>query len=204
MSHNELSNSHSLVEDLVALLCGATLISLAITMYASVGLLTGGTSGAAILIGYITGWKFGIVFFLLNLPFIGLGLARMGRSFVIRTFVAVGLVSIFSYLTPMWISFSHLDPLFGACLGGALIGVGMLIIFRHRASLGGINILILYLQEHHNIRAGKVQMGIDCSIVLLASVQVSIDRLALSILGAVVTSAILVFNHKQGRYMGVS
>ena len=44
----------------------------------------------------------------------------------------------------------------------------MLILFRHRASLGGFNVLVLYLQERYGWRAGLIQMGLDCSIVVLA------------------------------------
>ena len=50
----------------------------------------------------------------------------------------------------------------------ALMGIGMLMLFRHRTSLGGINILALYLQDKHGLRAGFVQLGIDAVILLIA------------------------------------
>ncbi|MBB3233032.1 YitT family protein [Halomonas stenophila] len=39
-------------------------------------------------------------------------------------------------------------------MGGSLIGLGMRVLFRHRTSLGGINILALFLQQRHGWRAG--------------------------------------------------
>lgn len=89
-------------------------------------------------------------------------------------------------------------------LGGGLIGTGMLVIFRHKMSLGGFNILALYLQERFGIRAGKVQMGLDCTIVILSLFIVDISLILLSVVGAVVTNLILAMNHKPGRYQPVA
>jgi uncharacterized membrane-anchored protein YitT (DUF2179 family) len=80
----------------------------------------------------------------------------------------------------------------------------LLMLFRHRASLGGVNILALYLQERFGLRAGKVQMGIDVLIVLGAVLVVPLDKVALSILGALALNMVLAINHRAGRYMGVS
>ncbi|HAQ27434.1 MAG TPA: hypothetical protein DCQ80_15960, partial [Pseudomonas sp.] len=79
-----------------------------------------------------------------------------------------------------------------------------LMLFRHRASLGGVNILALYLQERFGLRAGAVQMGIDASIVLAALFVVPLDKVLLSVLGAVALNLVLAINHRAGRYMGVS
>jgi uncharacterized membrane-anchored protein YitT (DUF2179 family) len=87
--------------------------------------------------------------------------------------------------------------------GGLLIGAGMLMLFRHRASLGGLNIMVLYLQERFGWRAGKVQMAFDCSIVLAALAVVPWQQIAWSVLGAVVLNLTLAINHKPGRYMAV-
>lgn len=65
-----------------------------------------------------------------------------------------------------------------------------------------MGILALWLQERHGWRAGKVQMAVDCAIVLLALAMVEPDRVGLSILGAVALNAVLAINHRPGRYMG--
>jgi len=88
-----------------------------------------------------------------------------------------------------------------AIAGGLLIGVGMVILFRHRASLGGINVLVLWLQERCGWRAGKLQMGLDISILLCGAFIVPPLLLAASVLGAVLLNFALAVNHKPGRYM---
>jgi uncharacterized membrane-anchored protein YitT (DUF2179 family) len=46
-----------------------------------------------------------------------------------------------------------------------MVGIGFVVLFRHKASLGGVNILALYLQDKSGIRAGKFQMVVDACIV---------------------------------------
>ena len=195
---------HPLWEDALALLMGTAMVALGIALYAHAGLLTGGTVGVAFLLKYLLGWSFGWSFFLINLPFYALAIWQMGWQFTLRTFCAVGLVSLLAELTPLWIGFAQLNVLYAALFGGFAMGLGLLMLFRHRASLGGVNILALFLQERFGLRAGKVQMGIDVAIVLAAVFIVPLDKVVLSIIGAVALNMVLAINHRAGRYMGVS
>ncbi|MDH2243344.1 YitT family protein [Pseudomonas sp. GD03909] len=195
---------HPLWEDGLALLTDTALVALGIAFYSHAGLLTGGTVGLAFLLKYLAGWSFGPVFFLLNLPFYALAIWRMGWPFTLRTVCAVGLVSLFAELTPQWMRFAELNVVYAAVFGGFAIGVGLLILFRHRASLGGVNILALFLQERFGLRAGTFQMGIDSLIVLAAVFVVPADKVLLSVLGAVALNLVLAINHRADRYMGVS
>jgi uncharacterized membrane-anchored protein YitT (DUF2179 family) len=195
---------HPLWEDALALLMGTAMVALGIALYAHAGLLTGGTVGVAFLLKYLLGWSFGWAFFLINLPFYALAIWQMGWQFTLRTFCAVGLVSLLAELTPQWIAFAQLNVLYAALFGGFAMGLGLLMLFRHRASLGGVNILALFLQERFGLRAGKVQMGIDVAIVLAAVFIVPLDKVALSIIGAVALNLVLAINDRAGRYMGVS
>jgi len=129
---------------------------------------------------------------------------RMGWKLTLRTFLAVLLVSALSKMTPSWISLDHVHPMYGAIIGGALMGIGLLILFRHRASLGGINILALYLQERYRLRAGYIQLGLDTAILLCSLTVLEYDKFALSLAGAAVLNLILATNHRPGRYVGVS
>jgi len=195
---------HPLWEDGLALLTGTALVALGIAFYSHAGLLTGGTVGLAFLLKYLLDWSFGPAFFLLNLPFYVLAIWRMGWQFTLRTVCAVGLVSLFAELTPQWMRFAELNVVYAAVFGGFAIGVGLLILFRHRASLGGVNILALFLQERFGVRAGTFQMGIDSLIVLAAVFVVPADKVVLSVLGAVALNLVLAINHRADRYMGVS
>jgi uncharacterized membrane-anchored protein YitT (DUF2179 family) len=194
---------HKPHEDIQALLTGTLFVALGVVMFGRTGLITGGTAGIAFLIHYATGWNFGLVFFTINLPFYGLAYQRMGLAFTLKTFAAVALLALISNLLPQWITLGLIHPLFAAVAGGLLMGTGMLILFRHRASLGGFNVLVLYLQERFGWRAGLIQMALDCSIVVLAFALTDWWHIALSVLGAVVLNQTLAINHRQGRYVAI-
>lgn len=126
----------------------------------------------------------------------------MGREFTIKTFLSVALLSVLTELFPHVMHVDYLNPLFAAVLGGLLLGTGCLFLARHKSSLGGATIVSLYLQQRYGMRAGKVQMAIDCTVVLLALVIVPIERVAYSVLAVVVMSGFLWISHRPGRYVG--
>lgn len=194
---------HRWHEDAQALLTGTLFVALGVIMFRHTGLLTGGTAGLAFLLHYATGWNFSLVFFLINLPFYGLAFQRMGWVFTLKTFVAVALLAVLAEWVPQWIGFGTLSTGFAAITGGLLMGAGMLMLFRHRASLGGFNVLVLYLQERFGWRAGQVQMAFDCTIVLAAFAVVDGWQILWSVVGAVVLNMTLAINHRPGRYMAV-
>lgn len=195
---------HSLLEDILALFTGTVLVSLGVSMFSQVGLLTGGTAGLSFLIHYSTGISFGAAFFLINLPFYWLAWRRMGWRFTVNTFCAVGLVSLLSGLHPKLMQLHALTPFYVALIGGVMMGAGFIVLFRHQSSLGGINILTLYLQEKYGIRAGKLQMGLDILILLASTMLVNWQALLASVLGAVMLNLAITLNHKPGRYMAIS
>lgn len=194
---------HSLLEDALALLIGTLFVSFGIVMFNQAGLLTGGTAGMAFLIHYATGIAFGPVFFVINLPFYFLAIKRLGWRFTIKTFCAVALVSLFTGVHPAFVQFSTLTPFYVAVTGGSFMGAGFLILFRHHASLGGVNILALYLQGKYGLRAGKLQMAVDVGIVLASLLLVSFTALLASIIGAVAMNLVITLNHRPGRYTAV-
>ena len=194
---------HRAHEDVLAILAGTLFVAMGVVLFRHAGLLTGGTAGLAFLLHYATGWNFSWVFFLINLPFYGLAWKRMGPAFALKTFAAVGLLSVWAQWVPQWIVIGALDTRFASVAAGLFTGTGMLMLFRHRASLGGFNVLVLYLQERFGWRAGKVQMGMDCAIVVAAFGLVDVSRIGWSVVGALVLNLTLAINHRPGRYMAV-
>ncbi len=187
---------HGLHEDAFALVLGTLMVALGMTLYAKATLLVGGMAGMALLVQYTSGMDFWLAFWLINLPFYLLGLRRLGWPFVLRTFLAVSLVSLFSRLTAQWIDFSLLNPVYAAVMAGTLCGIGLLMLFRHRTGLGGVNILAIFLQESFGVRAGYFQLAVDLAILAAAFFVLAPDRLLLSVLSATVLNMILAVNHR--------
>ncbi|SDH77383.1 Uncharacterised 5xTM membrane BCR, YitT family COG1284 [Vibrio xiamenensis] len=192
--------THRWFEDAIALLLGTSLVSFGVVLLKQAGLLTGGTAGLSLFLHYKFDISFGLVFFVINLPFYYLAIRRMGWWFTAKTFTAVGLVSLFSNLHTQFVHLEQLNPLYGAIFGGFLFGVGFIVLFRHKASLGGLNILALYLQERTGLRAGWLLMGTDVVIMLVSLSVVSITQLLLSIVCGLILNLIIALNHRADRY----
>ena len=180
---------HTPIEDAQGLATGAVIAAFGIHILSVAGL--------------ITGMRFGLLFFALNLPFYILSWRRLGPAFTIKTFLSVALTSVLSELLPAVIGFSHLDPLFASALGGLLLSFGLLALFRHRASLGGIGILAIYLQERFGWRAGLVQLGFDLSVLVSAFFVIEPKTVLTSMLGAVILNLFLTINHRSDRYIAL-
>lgn len=192
--------THSLPEDLFALIVGAAFVSLGLLLFQYHGMLTGGTAGLALVLARVTDSDFGLWFFAINLPFYWLAIQGLGWRFAINTFIAVAAVSAMVEGLPLLIGLHTLNPVFAALMGGFLVGTGMLILFRHAASLGGVGIMAYYLQQRFGVNAGRVQMAVDVCIVAIGFFLVSLPLLALSVAGAVALSMVIALNHKPGRY----
>lgn len=193
--------THSLIEDAQGIAFGATMAAFSIVILTHLGLITGQTAGLAVLLSYASGIPFGPVFFALNIPFYWFGYRRMGLAFTIKTFVAVAALSILSALMPAWVDFSTLNPAFGAILFGFVSGAALLAIFRHGASLGGIGILALYLQDRTGFRAGQTQLLFDAALFATALTFLPWQTVAWSFLGAAVVNLTIAINHRRDRYI---
>jgi uncharacterized membrane-anchored protein YitT (DUF2179 family) len=194
---------HSFIEDAQGIAYGSGMAAVGIVILTHLGLVTGQTAGLAILISYMTGWSFGAVFFAVNLPFYWLGYRRMGKMFVLKTFAAVAILSFLAQLLPRYISFATLDPVVGAILFGAITGSALLALFRHGASLGGIGIVALYLQDKTGFRAGWTQLIFDVCLFALALTVRDVPTVAVSALGAVVINLVIAVNHRRDRYIAM-
>jgi uncharacterized membrane-anchored protein YitT (DUF2179 family) len=194
---------HSVLEDAQGVVAGSMLISLGITLFSSAGLLTGGTPGLSFLVHYATDLSFGLIFFLVNLPFYYLAFRRFGLAFTVKTFCAIALTATLSEYMPQLFAFQSINPIAAAMFGGLTVAAGMLALFRHRASLGGFGILALYLQDRLGWRAGFVQLGFD-GMVLIGSFFIATPPVIVcSILGALIMNLTLAINHRNDRYIAI-
>jgi len=195
---------HSLVEDVFAITIGVMLVSFGVFLFQQANLVIGGVAGISLVASYATGLEFPILFFLINLPFYIFAIGKMGWRFIIKTFCAVGLMSVVMAWLPSSIVLASAHPAVAGAFGGTMIGLGLLALFRHGAGLGGITILVFWLQSEKGLRAGYVQLAIDGVILISAVTVIGWERAIWSVLGAVLFNLILAINHKPGRYMGVS
>lgn len=194
---------HSALEDALGLLTGVFLASLGVYLIEACGAVTGGTAGLSLLLSYASGIGFGWLFVLINVPAFAVAVWQKGKGFTAKSLACVVGVSLATRLHADMLGLDSLDKTYGVVAGNLLAGAGLLILFRHGASLGGFNVFALLMQEKIGLRAGYVQMGLDVAVVLASFFVVDPGIVALSALGAVVLNLVLALNHRPGRYMGL-
>lgn len=195
---------HRAIDDIAGLAVGALVVSFGLFLLKSGGLVTGGTAGLSLLLGYVLPIPFGVIFVAVNLPFFALAAKGKGWRFVARSLASIVLVSVLTsvHASTFGVGWVELNPVYAVVLGNVLCGVGLLILFRHNSSLGGFTVVALVVQERFGIRAGYVLLGLDL-VVIVASLGVISPLLVLvSAVGAGLLSAIIMINHRPGRYRG--
>ncbi|OIP85097.1 MAG: membrane protein [Rhodobacterales bacterium CG2_30_65_12] len=188
-------------EDVQGLLVASAEAALGIHLLRAAGLVTGGTAGVALILSYLGGWSFGLTFFVVNIPFYALAWWARGRTFFLKSLATVSLVSLLAEgLKPLF-KVGQIHPGVAAVLFGVTAGVGLLGLFRHSGSLGGISIVALILQDRYGIRAGITQLAHDAALFALAALVLPLERVGWSLLGALVLNLVIAFNHRRDWYV---
>jgi uncharacterized membrane-anchored protein YitT (DUF2179 family) len=192
---------HTPLEDTLALATGTGLVALSVQFLQASDLITGQIAGLSLVLSYASGWSFGLLFFLLNLPFYGFAIARMGWRFTIKTFLAVALMSALTELLGQFLTLDIAHPALAAFFAGITAGTGLLVLFRHGATLGGVGIMALYIQDKAGIRAGVIQLGFDAFVFLVAIFLFPAATVAWSLAGAALLNLLITLNHRRDRYI---
>jgi uncharacterized membrane-anchored protein YitT (DUF2179 family) len=141
----------------------------------------GGVYGIAIVIHYLTEgvftfWPLGIPIGLLGLtmdiPLTILGVKILGPRFGIKT--VVGFVLTASFMDLLGYLIGQDDPLklgdqvlLASIFGGVMIGFGLGLIFRSRATSGGSDIIAMIINKYTGLPLGQLMIIVDSVIVLV-------------------------------------
>ncbi|WP_078391917.1 YitT family protein [Shouchella patagoniensis] len=174
----------------MAIFAGCVLAACGILLLRHAGLVTGGTAGLTLSLSYIFNLPFALLFFLVNIPFYVFSVMRMGLSFTIVTALSVTTLSLLTAIDSYLPAFSV--PMFaGSVFGGLLIGIGLTILFQNQASLGGANILALFLQKKSGFDPGKTNLIFDAIVVTLSFLTIGFIHGLFSILSILIISKVI-------------
>jgi uncharacterized membrane-anchored protein YitT (DUF2179 family) len=176
---------------------GCFLVALGLFFLQSSQLLVGGTAGLAVLANHSWSMSMGTWFFMINAPAFLLAIKQLGKDFALKSLACIAVVSVLTDSLSFLIQFSSIPIWLASFIGGGLIGVGLLILFKQNASLGGVNILALFLERKHGIHSGKVILALDMVVVVLGLTIFSLEQLAYSLISFFVLSSVLGRYHKR-------
>jgi len=192
---------YTLFEDLQGLVIASAQAALGLHLLRAAGLVTGGTAGLALILSYVTHWSFGAIFFVINIPFYGFAYYARGMVFCIKSLMTVTFVSLMAEALKPLVQISAINPAAAAVLFGVSTGVGLLGLFRHSGSLGGVSIVAVILQDKFGFKAGWTQTIHDLILFAVALTIMPWHQVAWSLLGAVVLNVVIAFNHRRDWYI---
>jgi uncharacterized membrane-anchored protein YitT (DUF2179 family) len=184
------------------LILGVMFIAIGLNLLKLSGMITGGIAGITLLISYLVPLSIGTLFILTNIPFMIFCYFSMGRAFTLKTLAVNIALSLATQAVPNLLTINYVHPLFSALVGGTFLGMGILSLARHNASVGGTGVVTLWLYKRFNINAGKSQMLLDLLVFAISSFTMPIPLLLWSALSALAMNAMLMNWHKPGRYQG--
>ncbi|MDR1667718.1 MAG: YitT family protein [Bacteroidales bacterium] len=137
-------------------------------------LVPGGLYGISIVIHYLLNTPIGLIALCMDVPLLIMGIRLLGKRFGIKTFVSIVLTAVFvDLLGRLWGNDEPLvkdDVLLSSLFGGALLGFGIGLIFKTKATSGGTDILAMILHRYLKIPVGRALIYIDSLIVLMGLV----------------------------------
>ena len=143
--------------------CAASGISV---FLAPAKVVAGGISGIGIIINGLFGFPIGVFMFLANIPILILGFKMLGKGFLLKTLYGTVMFSVFTDLQSTVTPFTD-DLLLSSLVGGALVGIGMGLVFLIGATTGGVDILAKILNKlFPAFDVGKCLFLIDFIIIL--------------------------------------
>jgi uncharacterized membrane-anchored protein YitT (DUF2179 family) len=130
----------------------------------------GGIYGISIVLHHKLGFPVGMAALCFNLPLTLIGLKMLGSRFGIKTFVCFILTAFFTDGL-IWLIGNdplnlHDEVLLASMFGGAVMGVGVGLIFKSRASSGGTDVIASILSKYTKIPLGTQLMLVDSIIVI--------------------------------------
>ncbi len=133
-------------------------------------LVPGGVYGISIVIHHLLGTPIGLVSLCMDIPLLLIGIKVLGKQFGIKTFVGIILTAVFvDTLGRIWGNNPLVegDALLSAIFGGVLVGVGLGLIFRSKATSGGTDIVAMILSKYTHLPLGQSLIYVDSGIVLI-------------------------------------
>ena len=155
-------------------------------------LLSGGVSGIALILKYIFDLNPGVLIFVFNIPIFLAGYKFVDREFIILSLIGMTAFSVSIDMFSLLRNVIYIDDTLLSCLyGGVLNGIGMGIVFRNRASQGGIDIIAVIVKKYFSMNLGSTSLIINFGIVAVASVFYGLKLAMYTLVSMYVASAVL-------------
>ncbi|MDR3226253.1 MAG: YitT family protein [Prevotellaceae bacterium] len=158
----------------ILIITGSFIMSVGFVIFVSpLKLAPGGVYGIAIILHHHFNFPIGLSGICFDLPLLLIGTLVLGPKFGAKTLV--GIISLSASISVMEYLYQY-EPLIAdtstyfvqAVFGGVIIGTGLGIIFKTKATSGGTDILATILKRYSHLSIGSALIVVDSIVVLIA------------------------------------
>lgn len=130
-------------------------------------ILDGGVTGTGMIINTLTALPLSALIIAINIPFFIVGFKALGKRFLLRTVIAIGVFSsmleVFAAMEPITDS-----ELLAVVFGGVILGVGVGLVLRYGGCLDGTEIAAMLLSRKVGMSTGGIIFAINIIIYAVA------------------------------------
>ncbi len=158
-----------------------------------INLVSGGTTGLALLIHQLSRVRVSYVVFGLDFVMLIYGLILLGKKFALGTLLSSFLYPFFLHLLeeqPLLQSLTD-DPMLCSVFGGILSGIGVGIVFRVGASTGGTDPVALSLHKYFHISISAAMYGTDLAVIAMQAYFSNTERVLYGIFCVLISSFVV-------------
>jgi len=186
------------MEKYLMIIVGITITAIGINVfYSPYQLVTGGLSGFAIVIEYVsrTVLGYGIPLWLTNLvvniPLFIVGIKLKGKEFAGKSIFAAMFFSVAlwytSYIPPV-----KSDLLIASVFGGALVGLGIGFVLRASATTGGTDLLATIIKHYFKrVQISNIMLGIDSVIITIGLFVFGVEKAMYALISVFIVSKVI-------------
>ena len=165
---NSIKQNHvcSVILNIFGITVGSFIYACGISLFLDPNnLAPGGIVGLSVIFNRLIGVETGTLYFILNIPIMLLGLWKFGLRFIASTFFSIILNSFFTNLLAGVGAVTN-EPLLAALAGSILVGVGVAVVFKSKATTGGTDIIVKVIHEKYkHLKTGAIFLLTDIIIV---------------------------------------
>lgn len=168
----DLIKSKTFYIDVLVIILGCFIYSLGVNLFlTNAKLVSGGVTGIALILQYVSNIPSGVTVFILNIPLFFVSYKFLSKRFTLYTAIGMVSISLSLILTKPLSSLIQVNDMLLYCIyGGVLCGVGMGLVFYRNGSTGGIDIITMVIRKNYsNFEIGKLNFGFNLIIVAIAA-----------------------------------
>ncbi|MGX8238715.1 YitT family protein [Exiguobacterium undae] len=171
------STRQEVVRDYIYLLLGSLFVASAFSLFLAPNqLASGGVSGLSIVLNDLFGISPGLFQLIANVVLLAIGWMILGMGFGVKSLVgSIFLPVVILVYERFEVPAATMNPMLAAIFGGAGVGIGLGLIFKARASTGGMDLIAQLLHRFTKLPLHLCIALLDGTIVISAAVIFSLE-----------------------------